>query len=238
MLSPGNSKLGRRKRIWGFGLPSRLTCPGRSQACEGPCYSYHLERYRPTVRARYVRNLALSRRRDFARRVLAFLAARKVAVVRVHTAGDFYSAGYARRWFSVMRRASAVRFYFYSRSWRLPAIRRVLAAMAKLPNVRAWYSCDRATGVPRHLPIGVRLAWLMTGPDDLPPRADLVFRVRRLREAIQKYVNCLSGRGAALVCPVENGATGGRTSCEQCRVCWKPLPAEGGGRIPLPTVQQ
>ena len=234
MLTPGNRKLGRRKWIWGFGLPSKLTCPGMSEACEGPCYSYRLELFRPHVRDRYRRNLALSRRRDFPRRLLRFLEARPIEVVRVHTAGDFYSAAYARKWLSVMRRAPGTRFSFSSRSWRVPAIDRVLVAMAALANVRVWYSCDRATGIPQGIPPNVRLAWLMATPEDLPPRADLAFRVRRLRQVVQKHVPGLSG--PVLVCPIENGATGQRTTCEQCGVCWKPLPAERGGRLSLPIV--
>src|SRR5262249_616176 len=110
-----------------------------------------------------------------------------------------YSASYARKWLAVMQRARHVRFFFYPRSWRVPAIRRLLGRMARLPNVRAWLSCDRDTGVPARVPRGVRLAWLMTTPDDRPPRADLVFRTLPLRRTVQKRV------GLALVCPVENG---------------------------------
>ncbi len=215
MLTPGNQKLGRGRRIWGFGLPSRSTCPGRSPACSAPCYSAHLEAWRPSLRARYWRNLRLSRRPDFAERVLAFLQRKGVRVVRLHTGGDFYSAKYARKWLHVMRGAPDVRFYFYSRSWRVPAIRRVLLQMSRLANVRAWFSCDRDTGVPRRVPAGVRLAWLMTTPEDLPPRADLVFRTHPLRRTVQKRVNL------ALVCPTENGATGHRTDCSRCGVCWR-----------------
>jgi hypothetical protein len=235
MLTPGNTKLGRRRRLWGFGLPSRSTCPGRSALCAAACYSYRLEQFRPGVRARYRRNLALSRRSDFARRVLDLLAARQVEVVRVHTAGDFYSAAYARQWLAVMRAAPAVRFFLYTRSWRQRDLRRVLGAMARLPNVRVWFSCDRETGLPRRVPARVRLAWLMTGPDDRPPRADLVFRVRRLRGAVQKRVAWRDGPGAALVCPTENGVTGHRTSCSQCSFCWRALPEPPGEwRLSLP----
>lgn len=215
MLTPGNRKLGSGRRIWGFGLPSRSSCPGRSPACERPCYSAHLEAYRPSLRQRYERNLLLSRRPDFVRRILAFLRRRDVRVVRLHTGGDFDSSLYARKWLRVMRQASDVRFYFYTRSWRVPAIRRVLRAMAQLPNVRAWFSCDRDTGLPRRVPPGVRLAWLMTSADDLPPRADLVFRTHPLRQTVLKRV------GLALVCPTENGATGPRTDCARCGVCWR-----------------
>jgi len=65
------------------------------------------------------------------------------------------------------------------------------------------------------VPPGVRLAWLMTRPDDLPPRADLIFRTLPLRRAVVKRV------ALALVCPTENGATGRRTDCARCRVCWR-----------------
>jgi len=235
MLTPGNSKLGRGKRIWGFGLPSRLTCPGKSEACEGPCYSSRLERFRPSVRERYRRNLALSRRRDFPGRVLSFLSARPIEVVRAHTAGDFYSAAYAQKWLAVMRRAPRTRFYFSTRSWRVPAINRVVAAMAELANVRVWYSCDRATGIPQGIPPNVRFPWLMSTPEDLPPRADLAFRVRRLRQVVQKHIPGLSGH-PVLVCPIENGATGHRMTCEQCGICWKPLAAGRDGRMSLPIV--
>jgi hypothetical protein len=54
---------------------------------------------------------------------------------------------------------------------------------------------------------------MQTSADDLPPRADLVFRVRRLRKTVAKRV------ALAVVCPVENGATGRRTDCGRCRLC-------------------
>jgi hypothetical protein len=114
-----------------------------------------------------------------------------------------------------MRRVPTVQFFFYTRSWQVPSIRRVLLRMVQLPNVRAWFSCDRDTGVPDHIPAGVRLAWLMTSHDDLPPHADLVFRTLPLRRTVLKRV------GLALVCPTENGATGHRTDCGRCGICWR-----------------
>jgi hypothetical protein len=237
MLSPGNSKLGGRRRIWTFSLPSRTSCPGRSPLCARHCYSAHIERRRPSVRRRYERNLRLSRRRDFAARVAAFIVRRRARVVRLHVGGDFPGPAYARKWLAVMRRLPGVRFYFYTRSWRTPGIRRALVAMARLPNVRAWFSCDRDTGVPRRLPVAARLAWLMAGPDDLPPRADLVFRVRSLRRLVRKRVGWEGGAGQALVCPTENGVTGHRTSCEQCGVCWRAPAPPSPGRLSLTVIE-
>jgi hypothetical protein len=135
-------------------------------------------------------------------------------VVRLHVGGELYSPGYAKKWLAIMRQLPRVRFFLFSRTWRIAAIRPVLEQMARRKNVRLWYSCDRETGVPDDVPRGVRLAWLMVDHQDVPPRADLVFRVRRLRSQPVKRI------GLTLVCPVE-GATGHRTDCERCRVCWR-----------------
>ena len=86
--------------------------------------------------------------------------------------------------------------------------------MARQPNGRLWYSCDRDTGVPGAVPEQVRVAYLRTDERD-QPAGDLVFRIRRLRRRPFKRINLV------LVCPVENGATGHGTVCERCGVCWK-----------------
>jgi len=69
-------------------------------------------------------------------------------------------------------------------------LREVLVMMSDLPNVRAWFSCDRHTQLPPVVPPNVRIAWLMMEHDDLPPAADLVFRVHRLRRVARKKVPC------------------------------------------------
>ena len=79
--------------------------------------------------------------------------------------------------------------------------------------MRLWYSCDHDTGIPARVPRRVKLAWMHTSADDIPDRADLIFRVQRLRKTVAKRVSL------ALVCPVENGATGHRTDCGRCRLC-------------------
>jgi hypothetical protein len=190
-----------------------------SPACYDHCYARHLEYLRPAVRATYERNLRWSRLRDFECRVRYFILAHDIAVVRLHVGGDFYSAGYARKWLRVMRRLPAVRFFLYSRSWRDPAIAVVLEAMARLSNCRVWYSCDRGTGLPTAVPERVRLAWIMTASGDTPPRSvDLTFRVRRLRSQPQTRVN------GVRVCPEEDGVPRrARVTCDRCRLCWKPL---------------
>ena len=144
MLTPGNKKLG-GARIWGFALPSgaAAVCVGLTPTCARHCYAVRTEAYRKRAAARYRKNLAMTRRRDFGVRVRAFLTLHGVRVVRIHTGGEFYSAEYAAKWLEIVRRRPRVRFYTYTRAWRIPAIRLVLDEMAKEPNGRLPMTCDR-----------------------------------------------------------------------------------------------
>ena len=161
-------------------------------------------------------------------RVRAFLTLHGVRVVRIHTGGEFYSAEYAAKWLEVVRRRPKVRFYAYTRAWRVPAIRAVLDELAREPNCRLWYSCDRDTGRPADLPTGVGIAWLMTDEGDPPPpEAHLVFGVQKLRRIP------LSDIGGVPVCPAEDGLPREvPITCDRCRVCWRPAPRQPDEVLP------
>jgi hypothetical protein len=165
------------------------------------------------MRKAYSRMFHASQAEAFAAVMVTEIRRRWVGCVRIHVSGDFYSADYVRKWLAIARACPQTRFFGYTRSWRRPDIAEALAELARCKNVRLWYSCDRDTGIPDRLPRRVRLAWMQAQADELPPRADLVFRVQRLRKRVAKRI------GLALVCPVENGATGHRTDCGRCRLC-------------------
>src|SRR5262249_49046358 len=193
------------------------------------CYARQMERLRPAVLARYEKNLQLSQLSDFEQRVRYFILNHEIAVVRLHVGGEFYSAAYARKWLRVMRRLPDGRFFVYSRAWRDGHIGATLERMPHLLNCCLWSSCDRGTGVPGGAPPRVRLAWLMTDANALPPAAaSLTFRIRRLRRQPQTHV------GGVRVCPAEDGLPkASRITCDHCGLCWRPLPEEPW-RIPLP----
>lgn len=224
MLTRGNQKLG-WKLIWGFTLPSGTdaVCPGRTSVCSRYCYSSRLEKLRPKAHKAYRRNLALTLRKDFARRVYYFVRAMRIRTVRIHVGGDFYSEEYARKWLLIIRNSPKTRFYFYTRSWRDPAIRPVLDAMAKLPNCSAWYSCDLETGLPPDLSPLIRTAWLQVHPEEaIPGRVDLVFRRHGIRRISL-------GQTDPRVCPEQDGVIRSNlVTCEQCQSCIRP--AIGIGR--------
>jgi hypothetical protein len=222
MLFPGNAKLGRHL-IWSFSLPSgtAAVCVGMTPTCRRICYAAKLESYRPTTAKRYAINLRLSRRRGFVRRIRAFIIANYVRIVRIHAGGEFFSQRYARKWLAIIRRSPKVRFFTYTRSWRVPAIRGVLEEMAAEPNLQLWYSADRGTGLPDRLPAGVRVAWLMTAQDERPPRpVDLIFRVTPLRRTQITEIDGVP------VCPAEDGLPRNHpVTCDLCRTCWRPPPS-------------
>jgi hypothetical protein len=211
LLAMGNGKLG--SSIFHFDLPAVVTCPGRSFVCEQVCYATRRRFRFPQVQERLQWCYQQSRRDDFAERMATEIHRKGILVVRIHTAGDFYNAAYAAKWLEVMRQSTAARFYFYTRSWRLPRIAEVLEQMAQLPCCRVWYSIDQATGVPASVPLGVRLAYLQVTEGEQPEQIDLMFRVQSLRR--QRI-------SLALVCPQETPQ--GRlkdANCGNCGKCWQ-----------------
>jgi hypothetical protein len=209
LLQLGNTKLG--EGIYTFSLPAIATCPGASPSCRRECYA--LRGRFIFLRRAYRRYLAASQEPGFAARMIREIRRRWAGCVRIHVSGDFYSAEYVRKWAAVAHACPTTRFFAYTRSWRNPDIATALAELSRCPNVRLWYSCDQDTGIPSRVPRRVKLAWMQTSADDTPTRADLVFRVRRLRHTVAKRV------ALAVVCPAENGATGHRTDCGRCRLC-------------------
>ncbi len=230
MLFPGNTKLGKHL-IWSFSLPSGTArvCVGMTPACKRVCYATRLESYRPAVARRYAANLRLSRRRDFVRRLRAYLVANHVRVLRIHAGGEFHDEKYTRKWLTIIRRSPRVRFYCYTRSWQVPAIRAVLEQMAAEPNLQLWYSVDRDSGIPDAVPPRIRLAWLMTSSEDLPPRSvDLVFRPHSLRRLPLTQI------AGSPVCPAEDGiARTNPMTCDRCKTCWQ---APSHDRVPTAAV--
>lgn len=221
MIVRGNSKLG--DGVYTFSLPAVKTCPGMSGACHSACYARQHFFASSSVAKAYQRNHRESLKRGFADKVVAEILASKAEVLRVHASGDFYSAAYARKWLKVVKRVGCerpgLRFFGYTRSWRTPEVRPVLALLAMQPNVRLWLSWDRDTGPPPLLR-RTRRAYMAVNDRDRPSHAThLVFRVRR--ETVMKYEQ----RSGALVCPVENGTPAAKKlSCTKCRLCFRDAP--------------
>jgi hypothetical protein len=145
LLTRGNRHLA-RDGIWSWTIPAlaaRLpdgrtfrTCPAAG-VCAQACYARSGTYNFPAVKASHIRNLAYSVEdpEGWERAMIAELSHPKFvgAHVRIHAAGDFYSASYARAWVRIIRSAPDTSFYAYTKEVLLHD--RILEP-ARLPNAQ------------------------------------------------------------------------------------------------------
>ncbi len=209
----GNSKLG--KKIWTYSIPAGDTCPYKTDACSKECYAADGFFLMPNVKKSLQKNWDETKKDTFDQWAISELKRVKAKVVRVHVAGDLYDLAYVKKWYNIFKACSDTRFFIYTRSWIGKELRPAITKMAKLKNVRMWWSVDKDTGAPKRVPKNVRLAYMQTTHEDLPSyKVDLFFRVDRLYDRVAKKIN------NALVCPVENGITKDM-NCMKCGYCWR-----------------
>jgi hypothetical protein len=151
-----------------------------------------------------------SRKASFVDTMCDEIVRRGVLVLRVHVVGDFATPRYTSKWIEVAARNPNVRFFAYSRSWRVEKIRPLLYAFGALPNVKLWLSADKDSGLPADVPEGIRVAWLQVD-EQPPPGGELVFQVRKLRRMALPM--------AVPVCVQERPGTKDM-NCSSCRICW------------------
>lgn len=214
LLKAGNSKLGESIHVWS--IPAVVTCPGSSEICRDRCYATKGFFLMNNVKAALFKNLALCASPFFVDWMINSIKRRKATILRIHAAGDFMSVAYLRSWLHIVRACPETTFYAYTRSWRIPEMRKLLPVLAAQPNFQLWYSCDIETGSPELLPeeSKIRLAYMTVRVDDIPDKpADIVFRDYPTRGVVQKHLY------GDMVCPPENG-TGAKINCEKCRICF------------------
>jgi hypothetical protein len=213
MLVKGNAKMG--KDIWLWSIPAGPTCPGKSDLCNARCYAQKGFYNMPNVQKSLMDNYELSKAKTFVKDVVSFVDKKKIQLVRIHGAGDFYGVEYIRKWHSIISKSPNTRFYAYTRSWRIPKLKDALNAMVSdCKNIKMWWSLDVETGYPDVIPPRVKTAYMSIGTEDEPERGtNLVFRDYPLRGIIQKKINDV------LVCPPENGITD--VTCSKCGFCWR-----------------
>lgn len=137
ILSPwgkGNLKLG--LGIYTYSkLPGRIsgTCPGSSGECELICYAKRL------VHNKWV--WELYKENTLRGDELPELPS-DAKIVRFHVSGDFDTPGYIISWIRLAAKNPDVRFFGYTRSWRVPELRVLLEEFKSLPNVFLWASID------------------------------------------------------------------------------------------------
>ncbi|MBY0458186.1 MAG: hypothetical protein K2V38_12660 [Gemmataceae bacterium] len=212
LATQANQKLG--ASVFHFDLPAggHGACPGRTPTCSRWCYAQSGRFVFPQVQERLRANFAASKRADFAPRLVTELYRKGVLALRWLVSGDVYNPAFARKVLAVVQATPFCRHWVYTRSWQIPGIAAVLRELAACDNMAVWYSADR-DAFPHEIPAGVRVAYLMSDPEDGPPQpVDLVFLVRRLRTQPLPLALPMcaqetpSGRSAGVTC----------TTCQEC----------------------
>ena len=145
-ISVGNSKL---KDIIIWNLPAIDTCPGATEACKSYCYATkgHSKLHAGVAGNR---NWEFSKKDYFVDAMIAFIDSRKEGYVRIHEAGDFYSAEYLDDWLAIARDCDDKVFYAYTRSHDL------FPTDMEIPdNLILRYSVDPATEHYPALPMAI-----------------------------------------------------------------------------------
>jgi hypothetical protein len=171
----------------------------------------------PGVKDAHARNFEATKTNHFVSDVVSELRTRKAEVVRIHVAGDFYSAAYCRKWLSIVQQTPDVQYFAYTRSWTIPTILPVLIELGRQPNIVLHWSHDKTMPKPPKVR-GIRTAYMSLDDSDVPKyHADIVFR-EKTDTPLKK-----AGRYLSIVCPVEQGIERQvKITCESCRLCFTP----------------
>ena len=187
-----NSKLG--KSIASFNLPAISTCPGRTSFCENLCYADKGFFSMPSIKKAYATAKDEADSDTFADKINGELKSKpSIKAVRIHASGDFYSTEYLAKWTAIAAANPDVRFWAYTRCWRLQDFHDPLAAFAALPNVQLFASLDQETKASETPP-----SWMRTA--DLVPKWD---------QTPQDTVECPNQKNKDI-------------TCEKCTYCFKP----------------
>ena len=142
LLIKGNTKMG--PEVFIFNLPPILTCRP-TPWCRTNCYALKGNFKFPSVKQSAHERLRLSRLSNFAEMMIEEIGRRHVAMVRLHSSGDFYSRAYVQKWIIIAKRCPKTLFRTTTKRRDLVEVIRQLNA---LPNFIVRESLDCSSSRP------------------------------------------------------------------------------------------
>ena len=188
-----NSKLG--EGIASFNLQAITTCPGRTKFCESLCYADKGFFTFPKNKQIYANSKLASEQESFVGEISSELSNNKIKAVRIHAAGDFYSVAYLDKWVEIAKKNPSVKFWAYTRVWRLDEFNNSLLSFSSLPNVQLFASLDEEIVANGEIPP----VWLR--------QADVVDTFIGLQK---DYIGCPNQKNSKI-------------TCAKCTYCFKPI---------------
>lgn len=146
----GNVKLG---KIYQFSGLSIHTCPGKTDECSSVCYDAwspktYLGGEKLLVKQAWYTYLAQNRPEDLAKQMWLELELDNARIVRMHVGGDFFTIGQIEAWISIANKLPDVKFFGFTRSWRVSELVPALDRLRNMTNVKLQASVDSQTGRP------------------------------------------------------------------------------------------
>jgi len=149
MVKIGNDKMG--PNVMTFSLPPVITCRPSKWCLKGRdgkprCYALRGRMTWPNVTRSFRRNYEASKKPNFVDRIVSEIEEKGLPYFRIHVAGDFYSASYARKWIEIANRCPGVLFRTTTR--RVDHVK-WMYKLDKLPNMSVRESIDPISPVPK-----------------------------------------------------------------------------------------
>lgn len=122
-LLTSNSKL-KKDGIFNFDIPAYksstglITCP-HARDCIANCYARQGTYNFSNVKAKHEANLAATLTNDFVVDMIGEIMTSKANIIRIHSAGDFYSKEYISKWLIIMDSLPHITFYAYTKSFKM-----------------------------------------------------------------------------------------------------------------------
>lgn len=184
------------------------TCPGSTSDCEAICYAKRVINT-PPVWDVWAHNTG---RDDLPDEPLPH----GTQIVRIHVSGDFDTVAYIEGWIRLVDQYPHIRFFGYTRSWRVSKLRESIERLRDLPNVQLFASVDKSmTDLPND---DWRRAWLESdvrsykgGGPGFEQGLDFW-----IGEGQQNFITV--DDKSAYVCPEQ---TGRKPDCQSCNYCIK-----------------
>jgi hypothetical protein len=192
VISPwsiGNSKVGHGPGVYTYSRLPVATCPGATDWCKEFCYALRVD---GIVRDLWDQNSG--------EQIIPPLP-KDATLVRIHVSGDFDTVEYIEQWEALVDQHPDVKFWGYTRSWRISELMEPLEFLRQMPNVQLFASVDPGTSegaIEALTEDGWRLSRIHENDKyPLPPE--------------EKITN------TGILCPEQ---LGNEESCQTCGFCW------------------
>lgn len=153
-FSDGNNKTGKCGKCYDkiliWNMPCVKTCPGASDWCMRYCYNAaYNNMYEWEGNFRKYSSDSGGLRRELTDQLKELCSSKSIAV-RLHSSGDFFSNNYIDFWIKIMKETPNIRYWSYTRSWRVEELSDKIAELHSIPNLSLYYSWDNTMGCPKN----------------------------------------------------------------------------------------